>query len=666
MKFLHPEFLFGLFAVAVPIIVHLFNFRKAKKVYFSNTRFIQEVKKSTSSKRRLKHLLILFSRILFIIFLVLAFAQPIIPSKSNIQSAENVLIYVDNSLSMTNTTAEGSNGLDVALATVERLLDIYPANTNYKLLTNNFAPYSNTLKSRDEVRELLTEIRRSHVSRSFQEINDRLKVNFEQTENTSSETYYISDFQKSTFGNNPSDLDSSNLEFLIPIVFENYSNVFVDSIYLENPFLMGTQSNKLHVILKNDSDTEQQDLNVKFYVNDIQNASFTLNLPANSSENYTIDLSMPLERINKVRLEFEEFPVAFDNEYFLVLNKSDRINIVEIKSENSPTAIEKVFGNSDLFNFTSQHLSNIDYSLIPQSDLVILNGINEIETSLSDVVRDYYDHDGSILLIPGTRPDFLSYQGISGIGLRAANNQGMQQLNDPDMNNPFYENIFESQEGNMQMPTVRPLMQWSDSRFNLLSLKNGQNYLSEIRPKLYLLAGPVVEDYGNFQRHALFVPVMYKIASMSKEFSNNLYFQISQSIINLKIDSLNRKSVFKLKSQESEFIPGQRISGDRIFLELPKFTLNSGFYDLLADDEYLFTVALNIDKNESKLNGYTREELEDMFSEYPNVSIFDAPDSQEAESDIKKLKFGTPLWKYALMLSLLFLLTEVLLIRFFR
>jgi hypothetical protein len=104
MKFLYPEFLFGLFTLAIPIIIHLFNFRKSKKVYFSSIRFLQNIKKSTSQKRKLKHYLILFSRLLFLTFLVLAFAQAFLPSTDRNPQAESVYVYLDNSSSMSNRT----------------------------------------------------------------------------------------------------------------------------------------------------------------------------------------------------------------------------------------------------------------------------------------------------------------------------------------------------------------------------------------------------------------------------------------------------------------------------------------------------------------------------------------------------------------------------------
>ena len=56
MKFLYPEFLWALSLIAIPIIIHLFNFRKFKKIYFSDISLLKEVKEETKSRSQLKHL----------------------------------------------------------------------------------------------------------------------------------------------------------------------------------------------------------------------------------------------------------------------------------------------------------------------------------------------------------------------------------------------------------------------------------------------------------------------------------------------------------------------------------------------------------------------------------------------------------------------------------
>jgi len=47
MQFLYPSFLWALLALAIPIIIHLFYFRRFKKVFFTNVKFLKEVKEET-------------------------------------------------------------------------------------------------------------------------------------------------------------------------------------------------------------------------------------------------------------------------------------------------------------------------------------------------------------------------------------------------------------------------------------------------------------------------------------------------------------------------------------------------------------------------------------------------------------------------------------------
>ena len=124
MKFLYPQFLYALALVAIPIIIHLFNFRKFRTVYFSNVQFLKSVKEKTKSQSQLKHLLILLSRILAITALVLAFAQPYIPVDDSSQQAKKhaISIYIDNSFSMDAENEQGRLLLNMPSNTLKPLL----------------------------------------------------------------------------------------------------------------------------------------------------------------------------------------------------------------------------------------------------------------------------------------------------------------------------------------------------------------------------------------------------------------------------------------------------------------------------------------------------------------------------------------------------------------
>jgi len=101
MLFQYPAFLFALAALAIPIIIHLFYFRRFKTVYFTNVRFLKEVKEETSARQKLRNLLVLLMRCLAVAALVFAFAQPFIPKDVEVRQGQKLVsVFVDNSFSM--------------------------------------------------------------------------------------------------------------------------------------------------------------------------------------------------------------------------------------------------------------------------------------------------------------------------------------------------------------------------------------------------------------------------------------------------------------------------------------------------------------------------------------------------------------------------------------
>ena len=669
MEFLYPQFLYGLAALSIPIIVHLFNFRKAKKIYFSNNLFLKNVKRISSSKLKLKHYLILTARLLFIFFLVITFAQPFFPAKEKGLNNENVLIYLDNSLSMSNEIASDLSAFEAGLNYVDQITDLYPSNTRYALLTNDFAPFSNTLKSKDEAKELITELTLTGITRKLGDINNRLISGY-QLSSGGSDIYVISDFQKSTVGDlGTVKLDSGYQFFFVPLQYRETSNVFVDSLFLKNPFLMVNENNELNVVLANHGNADVDEMIVKLFVNDVQSANATVSLKANSTEQIAFPLNFRLEKINECRIAFEEFPVTFDNDFYFTLNLMDRINILEIKNNELNSPIEKVYANKSLFNLLSYSITNLDYSLINTVDLIVLNGLEKINESLLSVLDEFIRGGGELLIVPAENPDLDSYNFLVRNELiTLSENRSKLALATPDLNNPFYENIFEESNRQFDMPEARNVLEWNDRVNTLLTYPGGKPFLSGFNHEgggnIYLLGAPVNENYTNFFKHAIFLPVMYRMAILSKDADNKLYFTLNENVINLKLDSLRKSEIYKLRNENGEVVPSQQQTGNELYLELPKFVLQTGFYDLTVEDDNFTKLAFNQDKNESRLEQYNNEELGSIFSGVTNAAIFNFDDVDSFSKEMKAKHVGQPFWKITLLLALFFLLIEILLIRF--
>jgi hypothetical protein len=657
MSFVYPSFLWALSVLSIPIIIHLFNFRRTTRIFFSNTRLLRQVREETTQKRKLKQYLVLASRLLFLLFLVFAFSQPFLPAAEQLSAGNNKVIYLDNSYSMTLPVEDKLRALDAAVNFTREITEVFPPDTRYRLMTNDFAPFSNSYKTKAEVQDLLAQMRLSPVSRTADEIVNRLG-------SLRDETFWLSDFQKSTWGAENFAFDSLRQWHLIPIVAGGTSNVFVDSLYLDNPFMVRGEKNTIRVKLRNQGPRRIEGLVVKLALNGAQAATASATLEPNSGADIAFDVTAGLQGLNSGVVSYNDFPAAFDNEFSFTLNFSRTIRVMEIKPDREATYIEKVFGNKQLFQFKSYQSSNVDYSQVSTSDLVVINGVNKLDAALGATLASYRISGGTLLLVPGTQPDVLSYSSALGLPtLRWLAGESREELDRPDYNNPLFENIFEERAVQMAMPAARRKLDWGQDRTAVLRFRDGSPFLSQFG-KLFVLASPLVKDATDFYNHALFVPVMYRIAALGVKNESRLYYFLAENMVTVLADSLYGEEPVRLVGAQ-EIIPPQRKDIDKVVMELPKFSMTSGFYQVMFREDTLDRIAFNLSREESFLDCFAADELRQAFGS-SFVSVFESKSPSSFAADIKERYLGTPLWKHALILALLFLLAEVLLIRFLK
>ena len=657
MSFVYPSFLWALTALSIPIIIHLFNFRKTIKIYFSNTKLLRQVKQETTQKRKLKQYLVLASRLLFLLFLVLAFTQPFIPATEQLSAGKNKIIYIDNSYSMTLPVEDKFRSFDAAITFVQEIAEVFPPDTRYQLITNDFAPFSNTYKTKSEVLDLLAQLRLSPITRQAAEISNRMQTNTD-------EVFWISDFQKSTWGSDRFSFDTLRQWHLVPVEATSTSNVYVDSLWLENPFVVGGEKNTIHVKLQNDGLRRLEGLIVKLTINGMQAATASAILDPDSHGDISFDVSTGLSGLNNGVISFNDFPGTFDNEFFFTLNFSRPLRVTEIKQETGASFVERVFGNKQLFQFSSYPASNVDYNQITLADMVVVNGIDRIDPALGASLGAYRQTSGTILFIPGSKPDVASYSNTLQLpNLKWQTTDVMEDLDKPDYNNPLFENIFEERSIQLSMPRAKKQLDWGQDRSAILKFRSGLPFLSQYG-HLFVIASSLERSSTDFYQHALFVPVMYRIAASGRKNESALYYYLTENLVTIRADSVYGEEPVRLVGQQ-ELIPPQRKDIDKVIMELPKFSMNAGFYYAMFQKDTLDQVAFNLTRDESKLDRFATAELSERFAN-DRVSIFTSGSASSLASDIRERYLGTPLWKHALVLALLFLLAEVLLIRFLK
>nr|WP_295930223.1 BatA domain-containing protein [uncultured Dyadobacter sp.] len=685
MSFLFPSFLWGLLAISVPIAVHIFNFRRTKKIYFTNVAFLKAVETQTRSVRQIKHWLVMAARILAIICLALAFAQPFIPAENRLAMDRRGItsIYLDNSLSM-ESELNNKRYLDIATGRLGDLLGLFRNAVSLQLVTNDFSPQEQGLYPAEKLRDRLTTINLSNTTRTLEQVYKRQENLMARHSHTGkNQLFWFSDFQKSTSGNlSAIRTDTTNQIFLVPVQAAAEKNVFVDSAWLNTPFIRELQNNILFVKVSNSGNQEARNVVLKLSLDGTQASTASVNVPASGSATAKFNFNLKGKGYKKGQITFDDFPVTFDNNYYFVLNASPLIRVLHIYGQKSEgNYIENVYANDSLFTLRSYSAQNVDPGLIKDSDLVVLEGVNALSGTLPQDLQAFVRAGGSLAILPPPVPAgdsygrFLSAFGIN--GLNVGKNASLPlPLAVPDRNNPFFSDVFEEsvrQEMNLNLPAANPVWSWANAGQSLLALRSGQVYLNQLITglgKAYVFAAPLNQEFGNIAQHAIFVPVMYKIAASSVR-QQRTSFTFDESPISLHIADAKPNSVYKLRKNKTEIIPLQRITGNQLLLEIPEGDqlgegLAAGYFELVRDNKTEQIIALNHSNAESRLQYYSPAELRAAFSGRKNVQVFDKIDDDSFATAFQQQNMGTHLWRYFLFAALFFLLAEVALIRFVR
>ena len=270
MKFLYPAFLFALFTILIPIIIHLFNFRRFTTVYFSNVNYLRNIKKESKKKSQIKHLLMLIARILTIICLVFAFSQPFIPAGNQQEHSDShiVTVYIDNSFSMNSISTRGQL-LETARRKALEIAETYPPGTSFRLITNDLHPRHQHLFNKEQFIQQITDIRPSPRTVPLSVISNRIRsgYNYPGTR-PGTTTYYLSDFQTRITDLENFTSDSLFYNFLMPLSADLTANLYIDSCWMETPAHKAGQEELLYVKIVNQSDEAYQNLPVRFFLND--------------------------------------------------------------------------------------------------------------------------------------------------------------------------------------------------------------------------------------------------------------------------------------------------------------------------------------------------------------------------------------------------------------
>ncbi|MFK7978383.1 MAG: BatA domain-containing protein [Saprospiraceae bacterium] len=677
MQFLYPTFLWALLALAIPIIIHLFYFRRFKKVYFTNVKFLKEVKEETSARSRLKNLLTLLMRLLAMAALVFAFAQPFIPVDTEVKKGQKaVSLFVDNSFSM-NALSEDVPLIEKGKQRAREIISAHNDEDEFQVLTNDFEGRHQRMVSKEDALALVDEIRTSPSVRALSNVLARQKQVLNALDADNNIHYLISDFQK-----NITDItnyaDTIGEVNLVPLQSVQEKNISVDSCWFDAPVQMVNQTNKLVIRVRNHSDTPADNLRLSLQYDGQEKPVGTLSIPANSYVIDTVTLTIQRTGWHEAKIAVTDYPVQFDDHYFFSFNVAEVIKVLSINEVQANKYLNAAFTGVPYFAIDNKGSQNLDYSQFASYQMIVLNELNSISSGLAFELNQYTKNGGNLLVFPSRNANIATYKGF--LSAFQANQLVALEQQEKEVGRVNYEefvfkDVFEGRRSNVKLPVTQvsyKLTTFGRSKEEkLLTYRDGTSFLSKYRfdkGNLYLCAAPLEENYSNLVKNGeIFIPMLYKMAISTAKSQRIAYTIGKDDFLEAENQQLTggNETVYKLKGTAEEFIPEQTKIGSKVILGVYDQVKTSGYYDLfLKEGETKAKYAFNYDRKESKLDYWNEADLATEIG--PNVTVLTANSDTNYEQLIGERNQGIPLWRWAVIATLIFLGIEGLLLRFWK
>lgn len=641
MQFKHPELLYALFLLLIPVIVHLFQLRKFEKVAFTNVAFLKNVISQTRKSAQLKKWLTLVTRLLILAAIILAFAQPFTSKSDAFKTKNETVIYLDNSFSM---QAKGSDGVLLKRA-IQDIISNLPEHEKFTLLTNNSTYKNATVKS---LKNDLLQLDFSANVLSYSSAYLKCKSLFSNQLDTKKHIIFISDFQQQSDlpHTEPDSVYKSHFIKLKPVTT---NNVAIDSVYIAATHATNID---LAVVLKN-TGAAIDNLPVSLYNNDklIAKTSVSLNGTANTT------FTLPANTIINGKVSIDDANLIFDNNLFFNINSTSKINVLAVSATNA-SFLKRIYTN-DEFNYSTTPIDQLNYSTINEQNIIVLNALETIPNSLTTALKGFTNQGGHLLIIPSKTSNIATYNTLLSNYRMTLNNLVTREKSVTTINysHPLFNNgVFEKQVKNFQYPKVNSYFDLaSTNSASVLNYEDGSPFLIQ-NTNVFLFLASLNPENSNFTNSPLIVPTLYNIGKMSLKLPV-LYYDIGKENEFDITTNLQQDDVLRLVKGNTNIIPKQYYFNNKVSINTNDLPSQSGIYAITNKTETLQHISYNYSNTESALNYHDLTHLKNITIGHSINKIFES-----IKSDTKI----NALWKWFAIFALVLLIIEMLILKYLK
>ena len=647
MQFKHPEILYFLFLLVIPIIVHLFQLRRFKKEYFTNVKLLRELSIiQTRKSSKIKKWLLLATRLALLTALILAFAQPFFKAKDSQAVTNELYIVLDNSFSM---QAKGQQG-ELLKRAVQDLLEKTPENLTFSLLTID-AVYWNT-----DIKSIQKELMNLNYSATPFQLDQALSTIKSKKSPFNKDIIIMTDaINLSASNSNP--LDEVFNPFVLISKAEQKNNIAIDSVYLNQ-----TLANFYEIGVKLKSFSKATpDVAIALYNQKQLIAKTQATLTKKEQELF---FTIPKEDFNGYVYLEEQAGLTYDNYYYFSISKPKKTTVLAIGEPEKNQFLAKLYPD-DEFQLITTELKTLDYNLIENQSVVILNELDEIPQALQTTLKSFYEKGGNLIFIPSANANTTNYNAFLinfGTFSFGNSNKREQKITSISFTHPLYNGVFEKKVTNFQYPTTQLSYDLRSTTSAILSFDDQRAFLTSATNSLssfYIFTAPISKSFSNFQNSPLIVPTFYNMAQQNTNTGISA-FAIGTSTPIILDETLSKDEIVEvIRTGENgeKFIPQQQVLSKKVRLSFVENPQEAGNYTALKANMPIKNISFNYPRTESDLS----LDNSNLLAAYPNEQSLDS-----VFNTLQTNRTDNQLWKWFVALTLLFLILEILIQKFVK
>lgn len=612
MRFVYPLFLLAGLTLLIPVLIHLFNLRRYKKVLFPDTRFLKSLQLRSRKQSQLRYKWLLTLRLLFLAFLVLAFAQPFFNAGKQEQTENLQVLYLDNSQSM--LLKSGPRTLLEAAKSSARQHILNQPSARFLILSND-GPLTYSPLPATQAVSRLDEIAPGRPGKSNQQVFEEIQNLLQSLGGGGSENaavYYYSDFQENSFapGLSASLTQQLSIHYL-PFQSKAARNVYIDTAWLEQPILQAGQSNAVVVRTKAAGPVGEKSNILQLSIAGQVKSAATISFPdSTQTRTDTLAFTPPASGWQQISVYVDDGAVPFDDTFYLAARSSPGFSVLNL-SEGTPSPfISAAFRSSPLFQLKQADVGTAQSQDWQQYNLIVLSGLTRLEDAQAEKINQALAAGQSVALFPAkTFQTTALSSGLNKIGGITINGMdtSRQMATSLQAGSPLVRDIFETIPQNAELPEAlwhyRISASLGANMQPVIAFRNGDPLLAAFSPgqrgRFYLSAVSANLEGGNFPTSYFFAPFLYQMAAQSKGGDVYALTAGNNEAAFLPTRQAGERNMVRLLAPGMDAIPPQQPAAGGVLVYPDRVTAGTGFYTLAAPAGDTAVIGWNANRTES-------------------------------------------------------------------